>query len=186
MPVDISSFIGTFGVPLGLVSLAAVGLIKLIVEQVPAVISRYQSRRADQDEHQQELEQRRLRHKELMELSEAGSRTYTEEQLTQHLSEVYTEFGLVNGFIRDTVFGALQRIEAKIDQALVDTRCVTQLAERLSEIRMYVRSISTSVAKGTNTYGDNLEAIEEILNTLGIPLRDPNLEEQAEEKPDQD
>jgi hypothetical protein len=131
----------TFGVPIGVIIWIAIGVIKLVTEHGPAVVSRYQDRKTDQAEHTQDIERQRLRHQELMELTEAGSRTYTEEQLTQHLSEIYTEFGTVNAFIRETVSATLQRIETKVDQILLDVRDIAPMKERLAEIRMYARSL---------------------------------------------
>ena len=139
---DIGSFITTLGVPLGIVVWVAIGIINLVTRQTPVVLKRYQERRADQDEHQQELEQRRLRHEELMELTEAGSRTYTEEQLTHHLSEIYVEFQAVNGFVREIVSVRLEEIVRKLDMVLLDVHDLPPTKERLAEVREYAQALS--------------------------------------------
>lgn len=182
-PDDFGKLVTTLGVPLTILVWFAIGVIKLVFREAPAVLNRYQARKTDQVEHTQEIESRRLRHSELMELTEAGSRTYTEEQLTQHLSEVYSEFGSANTFIRETVFVSLQRIEGKLDQVLIDIRNIAPMTERIAEIRMYVRAISTSVTKGQNTHNENLEAVEEILDKLD--LNGPDVERQTETSSDE-
>jgi len=135
--------ITSLGVPLAIVVWLVIGVIKLVTEQTPAIIRFRQERGADQDEHRQSLEHRRLRHKELLELTEAGSRTYTEEQLTQHLSEVYVEFQAVNGFIREIVTTRLEEITSQLDQILLDVRDLPPMKERLAEVRMYARALDS-------------------------------------------
>jgi hypothetical protein len=142
MPDDLGGLITTLGIPLGVVIWVAIGVIKLATEHGPTVVKRYQDRRADQDEHQQDIEQRRLRHEELMELTEAGSRTYTEEQLTHHLSELYVEFQAVNAFVREIVSGRLVEIVRKLDQVLLDVHHIPLMIERLSEVRMYAKALN--------------------------------------------
>lgn len=171
---DLGQLVTDVGIPLTIIIWAILGAFRLIFREAPAVLNRYQARKIDQAEHTQEIESRRLRHTELMELTEAGSRTYTEEQLTQHLSEVYSEFGAANAFIRETVFVSLQRIEDKLDQVLLDVRNIAPMTERLAEIRMHVRAISNSVKKGPNTHDENLGAIEGILDKLDLNGPDEN------------
>lgn len=155
MPDDLGAIITTLGVPLGIVIWVAIGVIKLATLHGPAVVQRYQARRADQDEHLQDLEQRRLRQEQLLELTEAGSRTYTEEQLTHHLSELYVEFQAVNAFIREIVSVRLDEIVQKLDQVLLDVRDLPFMKERLAEIRMYARACN-----------DRLEAVTTALEDL--------------------
>lgn len=140
----LSQFITTLGVPLGIIIWIAIGIINLINRQGPAVVKRYQERKADETEHTQSLEEQKLKHllrrDELLALTEAGNRTFTEEQLTHHLSEVYGEFQATNEFIRKAVSDSLQRIEQKLDQALIDRRDFVEMKERLAEVRMYTRA----------------------------------------------
>ncbi len=137
----LSSMVTSLGVPLAVVVWLVIGVIKLVTAEAPAAIRFRQQRGADRDEHRQSLEHRRLRHKELLELTEAGSRTYTEEQLTQHLSEVYVEFQAVNGFIRETVSVRLEEITGQLDQILLDVRDLPPMKERLAEVRMYAKAL---------------------------------------------
>lgn len=136
--------ITTLGIPLGIIIWVAIGIINLINKQGPAVVKRYQERKADETEHTQSLEEQKLKHllrrDELLTLTEAGNRTFTEEQLTHHLSEVYGEFQATNEFIRKTVSNSLQRIEQKLDQVLIDKRDFAEVKERLAEVRMYTRA----------------------------------------------
>ena len=140
-PADL---ITTLGVPLGIIIWVAIGIFNLVNKQAPVVIQRYQARVADQTEHTQALEEQKLQHMlrrdELAALTEAGVRTFTEEQLTHHLSEVYGEFATTNEFIRKTVAASLERIESKLDQALIDKRDFLDMKERLAEVRMYTRA----------------------------------------------
>lgn len=140
----LSDLITTLGVPLGLIIWIAIGIMNLVNKQAPAVLERYQARVADQTEHVQSLEEQKLRHElrrdELQALTEAGARTFTEEQLTHHLSEVYGEFAATNEFVRKAVMESLRRIEAKLDTALIDKRDFLEMKERLGEIRMYSRA----------------------------------------------
>lgn len=138
----LSGMVTSLGVPLAVVVWLAIGVIKLVTAEAPAVIRFRQQRGADRDEHRQSLEHRRLRHKELLELTEAGSRTYTEEQLTQHLSEVYVEFQAVNGFIRETVSVRLEEISRQLDRVLLDVRDLLPMRERLIEVRMYAKALN--------------------------------------------
>ncbi len=137
-------FVTTLGVPLGIIIWVAIGIINLVNKQGPAVVKRYQERKADETGHTRSLEERKLKHllrrDELLTLTEAGNRTFTEEQLTHHLSEVYGEFQATNEFIRKTVSNSLQRIEQKLDQALIDKRDFAEVKERLAEVRMYARA----------------------------------------------
>lgn len=137
-----SSMVTSLGVPLAVLVWLVIGVIKLVTTEAPAVIRFRQKRGADRDEHRQSLEHRRLRHKELLELTEAGSRTYTEEQLTQHLSEVYVEFQAVNGFIRETVSVRLEEISRQLDRVLLDVRDLQPMRERLAEVRMYAKALN--------------------------------------------
>lgn len=149
---ELSSFskiVTELGAPVAIIIWLLVGIIKL----APSVIGRYQSRRATQDKHTQQLDQRKQLHEELLELTEAGSRTYTEEQLTQHLSEVYVEFQEVNKFIRETVSVRLEEILRKLDQVLLDVRDLSSMKERLAEVRMYSRALN----KRLNTVSGLLE-----------------------------
>lgn len=134
----------TLGVPLAIIIWIAIGIINLVNKQGPAVVKRYQERKADETEHTQSLEEQKLKHllrrDELLTLTEAGNRTFTEEQLTHHLSEVYGEFQATNEFIRKSVSDSLQRIEQKLDQALIDKRDFAEVKERLAEVRMYTRA----------------------------------------------
>jgi len=134
----------TLGVPLGIIIWVAIGIINLFNKQGPAVVKRYQERKADETEHTQSLEEQKLKHllrrDELLTLTEAGNRTFTEEQLTHHLSEVYVEFQATNKFIRKAVSDSLLRIEQKLDQALIDKRDFIEVKERLAEVRMYTRA----------------------------------------------
>lgn len=163
----LSGMITSFGVPLAIVVWLVIGIIKLVTEQAPAIITFRQKRGADRDEHQQSLEHRRLRHKELLELTEAGSRTYTEEQLTQHLSEVYVEFQAVNGFIRETVSTRLEEITGQLDQILLDVRDLPPMKERLAEVRMYAKALDDRL----NTVAGLLEKLygETVLEEVVSP-----------------
>lgn len=143
----LASYITELGIPIGIVIWLAIGIIKLITEHGPTVISRYQERKVDETEHIQEIERQRLRHQELMELTEAGSRTYTEDQLTHHLSEVYVEFQAVNAFIREVVFDTLQRIETKVDQILSNTRDGLPIEEQLKALRQMCKDFYEDTAK---------------------------------------
>lgn len=140
-PADL---ITTLGVPLGIIIWVTIGIFNLVNKQAPVVIQRYQARVADQTEHVQSLEEQKLQHMlrrdELQALTEAGARTFTEEQLTHHLSEVYGEFAATNEFIRKAVAVSLERIEGKLDQALIDKRDFLEMKERLAEVRMYSRA----------------------------------------------
>lgn len=139
-----AELITTLGVPLGIIIWVAIGIINLINKQAPVVIQRYQARVADQTEHVQSLEEQKLQHMlrrdELQALTEAGARTFTEEQLTHHLSEVYGEFAATNEFIRKAIAASLERIESKLDRALIDKRDFLEMKERLAEVRMYSRA----------------------------------------------
>lgn len=161
---EVFSLIGTYGVPVGIAVLVILQFVRLVAEQGPTILTRYQNRQADIVDHQQDIEQQKLRHKELLDLSNIGSRTFTEEQLTQHLSELYSEFGSVNAFIRDTMSIQLVDIERKIDQLLLDVRPVPVLVERLAEIRMFVRSIHEQVERVING-GDAQEQEDECKKT---------------------
>lgn len=133
----LGKIVTTLGVPATIIVWLLYGILKL----APVVIGRYQTRRAGQDKHDQQIEQRKVLHEELLELTEAGSRTYTEEQLTQHLSEVYVEFQAVNAFIRDIVSTRLEEITGQLDQILLDVRDLPPMKERLAEVRMYARAL---------------------------------------------
>lgn len=145
MESELGSLITTLGVPLGIIIWIAIGIISLVNKQAPAVIKRYQDQWADSEEHAQSLEDQKLKHRlrreELLALTEAGNRTYTEEQLTHHLSEVYVEFQAVNLFIREVVQVRLREIEKKLDLALLNVGDLAVMKERLAEVRMYTRAI---------------------------------------------
>ncbi len=135
---EISDLITTVGVPLAVIIWIITQLVGFFNKEVPVVVQRYQDRKLDRDEHVQDLESQKLKHQlrrdELLALTEAGNRTYTEEQLTQHLSELYEEFNTVNAFVRNVVDVRLRSIEGNTSKADL-------MAERLAEIRMYVRAI---------------------------------------------
>ncbi len=154
-PADL---ITTLGVPLGIIIWVVIGIFKLVTEHGPAALRRYQNRKSDQSEHTQDLERRQLRHKEVLDLAEAGSRSYSEEQLTQHLSEVYLEFGAVNSFVRDGIAVNLVRIEKQLDQIIRNTDSVPGLVERLIGLR--------SLVKG---FHDRLENVIEQLEDRNLP-----------------
>ncbi len=167
---ELSDLITTLGVPLAVILWITSQVVALVRKQAPDVVQRYQARRADIDEHSQSIEDQKLKHQlrrdELLALTEAGNRTYTEEQLTQHLSELYEEFNTVNAFVRETVDVRLRTIEQKLDHALRETGNVASMIERLAEVRMFVRA--------NHTY---LEALDEkdITSTQmdGMPFGDP-------------
>lgn len=135
---EISDLITTVGVPLAVIIWIITQLVGFFNKEAPVVVQRYQDRKLDRDEHVQDLESQKLKHQlrrdELLALTEAGNRTYTEEQLTQHLSELYEEFNTVNAFVRNVVDVRLRSIEGNTSKADL-------MAERLAEIRMYVRAI---------------------------------------------
>ncbi len=135
---ELSDLITTLGIPLAVILWITTQVVSLVRKQGPEVVQRYQDRKLDREEHVQGLESQKLkhqlRHDELLALTEAGNRTYTEEQLTQHLSELYEEFNTVNAFVRNVVDVRLRNIEENTNKAAL-------LAERLAEIRMYVRAI---------------------------------------------
>lgn len=135
---EISDLITTVGVPLAVIIWIITQLVGFFNKEAPVVVQRYQDRKLDRDEHVQDLESQKLKHQlrrdELLALTEAGNRTYTEEQLTQHLSELYEEFNTVNAFVRNVVDVRLRSIEENTSKADL-------MAERLAEIRMYVRAI---------------------------------------------
>lgn len=135
---ELSDLITTLGVPLAVILWITTQVVALVRKQGPQVVQRYQERKADIEEHAQSLEDQKLKHElrrdELLALTEAGNRTYTEEQLTLHLSELYEEFNTVNAFVRDVIAVRLRNIEEKTSQADL-------MAERLAEIRMYVRAV---------------------------------------------
>lgn len=134
-----SDLITTLGVPLGIIIWLVIGIIKLVTEHGPTALRRYQNRKSDQSEHTQDLERRQLRHKEVLDLAEAGSRSYSEEQLTQHLSEVYHEFGTVNSFVRESIATNLVQIERQLDQVIRNTDSIPGLVERLIGLRSLVK-----------------------------------------------
>jgi len=144
MSESLLDLITAVGIPAAVIIWIVIGLSRLLNEQLPAWMHQYQDRKADKQEHSQTIEQQRLRHEELLALTEAGSRTYTEDQLTHHLSEVYVEFQVVNAFVREGVSVKLVRLESKIDDMISVTRDVAEMRERLAEIRMYIKSVHTS------------------------------------------
>lgn len=159
----LASYITELGIPIGIVIWLAIGIIKLITEHGPTVISRYQERKYDETEHTQDIENRGLRHEKLMELIEASSRTYTEDQLTHHLSEVYVEFQTVNAFIREVVFDTLQRIETKVNQILSNTRDGLPIEEQLKALRQMCKDFGA-------TYDDTDKTLVEEGNDAHITL----------------
>lgn len=128
-----------YGVPLTVLIWIVVGMMKLITNHGPTVLNRYQNRKSDQSEHVQDLERRKLQHEKMLELSEASSRSYSEEQLTQHLSEVYNEFGAVNSFVREAIATNLVQIERQLDQVIRNTDSIPGLVERLIGLRSLVK-----------------------------------------------
>ena len=149
---ELSELITTLGVPLGVIIWIAIGVISLINKQAPAVIERYQERKTDREEHSQSLENQKLKHElrrdELLALTEAGNRTFTEEQLTVHLSEIYDEFNTVNAFVRDVVEGRLRNVE----QAVSD---IAAIKEKLAEVKMFVRAIYSRLEDLDETVAEN-------------------------------
>lgn len=132
--------INTYGLGLAVILVIVIGFSKLVTEQGPLVLRRWQKRKAARQEHSQSLEDRKLRADELLKLAEAGSKTYTEGQLTQHLAEVYGEFHEVNKFVREGVSLKLIRIEAKLEQIII---CVdkSEISEQLTEFISTVKAL---------------------------------------------
>lgn len=147
--------IGKIGLPMAILIWLANGIIKLTTENAPAVIDQWQARSADREEHQQGIEEAQIKRDTLLALADAGSRTYTEEQLTQHLAEVYEEFGETNEFVRETVSKALVDIDSKIDQILLDMKSFEAVRGCFLEIQIQVKALHRRIDELSSEGNEN-------------------------------
>lgn len=105
-------------------------LFRLITEHGPQALSRYQDRKANKQRYEQTIN-----------LANAGSQAYTEEQMSQHLSELYGEFQEVNKFVREGVAAKLIRIEAMLDHISHNTDDNTVMTKNLMEVITLVKAL---------------------------------------------
>lgn len=106
---DITYYVVTFG--------AAFAAIWALISKVitPAIIKAWGDRR----EHQQEIETAETKLHQLESLVALGSRTYTEEQLTQAFAETQAQLGESNHYIRHNIDMRLNDLERKQDDILL-------------------------------------------------------------------
>ena len=107
---ELIGFIPTLGVWTTLLVFAAYGLFKLLTAMAPNVVKNIQIRRADQAEHEQDLEFSQIKVDQIIALAAAGSRSFNEEQLTKFLDEIFIEFQEGNKFVRDQVHSELKNM----------------------------------------------------------------------------
>lgn len=133
MPPEIETLVKVvdkYGFTFVVIVVIIYGLFRLLTEHGPQALSRYQDRKANKQRHEQ-----------VINLANAGSQAYTEEQMTQHLSELYGEFQEVNKFVREGVAQKLIRIEAALDHISHNTDDVPAIAENLTEVRSLVKAL---------------------------------------------
>ena len=115
---ELIGFIPTLGVWTTLLVFAAYGLFKLLTAMAPNVVKEIQLRRADQAEHEQDLEFSQIKVDQIIALAAAGSRSFNEEQLTKFLDEIFIEFQEGNTFVRDQVHSELKNMNLILQQIL--------------------------------------------------------------------
>lgn len=154
-PESLAEFINTYGFGAAIVLFVFYLISRFLIEQGPLILKRYQNRKADDQEHSQTIIEEELRHRKLLDLVDAGNRTYTEEQLTQHLSELYGEFQEVNKFIRDTVSVKLDRVENQLSEIICNTDSIPSVAEKLIGLQKTITALHNRLDEIVETLNES-------------------------------
>lgn len=112
--MDLNELIAQYGLSAAIGVWLIIGLARLIKNEVPGTLSFFRKSYEDRQEHLQELEQKDSDVKRLEYLAAMGSRTFTEEQLTQMTAEAQSQLGEANEFIRKEVWARLDIINQKL------------------------------------------------------------------------
>ena len=140
---ELGQVITAWGVPAGLVIWIVYGVIQIAVKSVPKIIETRQALTRDQQEHNQKFEIDRQETERLLALANAGSRTFTEEQLTQFLSETFTEFQAVNEFLRNVFSQRVDIIDQRMELSARHTSEIPEILKRIRGLESKLQSLKS-------------------------------------------